>query len=95
MRNLVALLFASYITMDQFAAANAEAAVKQVTHAADKQAVQVKDQSDSDSDDDKSNVEEASESGSDSDGEEESDDDDKETLKDVAKEAKPTSSKGE
>jgi len=25
MRNLVALLFASYITMDQFAAANAEA----------------------------------------------------------------------
>jgi len=90
MRNLVALLFASYITMDQYAAANTEAVVKQVKHAADKQDVQVKEESDSDSDDDKTNVEEASESGSDSgsDGDDDDDNEDKETLKDVAKEAK-------
>lgn len=79
MRNLVALLFASYISMDQFAAATTEAAangqLKHIKHA-DKQAVQVKDESDSDSDDDKANVEEASESGSDSGSDSDKDDDD-------------------
>ena len=76
MRNLVALLLASYISTEQFAhfSAQAEGAktVQSFKHIGrrgrhDHQAVQVKeDGSDSDSDDDKQNVEEA-DSGSDSD----------------------------
>lgn len=93
MRNLVALLFASYISIDQFAAATSQAAVTNQTAAvkhANKQDVQVKDQSDSDSDDDKANVEEASESGSESDDDDEKEEDSQKSEK---KEETPTPSK--
>jgi len=73
MKNLVALLLASYISTEQFAyfSAKAESAAAEPVKgkAVDGQAVQVDEdeRSDSDSDDDKQNVEEESDSGSDSD----------------------------
>lgn len=83
MRNLVALLLASYISTEQFVHFTAQAEGE--THAQqyklkrvggqrrrhDHQALQIREtNSDSDSDDDDTNVEEESESGSDSDDDE-------------------------